>query len=362
MSKRFRLGIFLPGFALLAALAATPDDLRVSGPYTHDNLSVFLVHRAGSAAAHPMTTLQEAMDRKVTVVYETSQVNKLAIENVSDKDVYIQSGDIVKGGQQDRVLSTDLVLPPHSGRVPIDAFCVEPGRWTKRGVEPADSFAASNRVVSGKELKMAVMDKKNQQEVWDKVADTRQSLMVATASPAAASRTAGGTAGGVMGGVIGGVPGGVPAAPQARAMQSTSMQMMLEDNKVVSATAAYTGELAKITAGKDDAVGYVYAINGKIVGADLYGSHGLFQQMWPKLLQASATEAAAEKAKGKAPQSADAAAVKKFLADSERAGAASTKAAGRVTVVKRESAETLVFESQDPKAGVVWLHRSYVVK
>ena len=67
-------------------------------------------------------------------MYETGQVNELAIENVSpDRAVFVQAGDIVKGGRQDRVFSQDLVLKPRSGRVPIDAFCVESGRWRQRG-------------------------------------------------------------------------------------------------------------------------------------------------------------------------------------------------------------------------------------
>jgi hypothetical protein len=33
------------------------------------------------------------------------------VENVSNEAVYIQGGDILKGGQQDRVISNDFVLP-----------------------------------------------------------------------------------------------------------------------------------------------------------------------------------------------------------------------------------------------------------
>ena len=47
----------------------------------------------------------------------------------------MQSGDIVKGGQQDRVLTVSLMLPPKSGRIPIASFCVEQGRWPARGKE-----------------------------------------------------------------------------------------------------------------------------------------------------------------------------------------------------------------------------------
>src|SRR5204862_2923768 len=56
----------------------------------------------------------------------------------------IQSGDIVKGGKQDRAIAFDLLLPPKSGLVSVGSFCCEAGRWTKRGEEEATRFAESN--------------------------------------------------------------------------------------------------------------------------------------------------------------------------------------------------------------------------
>src|SRR5688572_31326248 len=66
-------------------------------------------------------------------VYETSDVNELAVENISRQfDVFIQSGDIVKGGKQDRVLAVSIIIAARSGRVKIESFCVESGRWEKQ--------------------------------------------------------------------------------------------------------------------------------------------------------------------------------------------------------------------------------------
>jgi hypothetical protein len=62
-------------------------------------------------------------------------VNELIVENLSDEEVYIQSGDIVKGGRQDRTLGYDLIVPKKSGKVKITSFCVEHGRWSARGRE-----------------------------------------------------------------------------------------------------------------------------------------------------------------------------------------------------------------------------------
>src|SRR5438552_2906574 len=135
MSNTLAPRISLLGFGLLAFMTAAGDNLQVTGPFTHENLSIYLV-RGKPGAKTKLLPLQEAMAQKKVAVYETGNVSQLSIENLSGEDVYVQSGDIVKGGRQDRVLTTDFVLPAHSGKLPISSFCVEQGRWTKRGAEP----------------------------------------------------------------------------------------------------------------------------------------------------------------------------------------------------------------------------------
>ncbi len=128
-----------------AVLAATTGDLKVSGPYTHKNLEIYLVH--GEDQAKPkreILTLEEALERKQAIVHETGNVGQLTVENLSpDADIYVQSGDIVQGGKQDRVLAADLVLSPKSGKVAIASFCVEQGRWGARGAGDAQGQSST---------------------------------------------------------------------------------------------------------------------------------------------------------------------------------------------------------------------------
>src|SRR5262249_58634887 len=89
---------------------AGPAVARVSGPYTHANLTVFLLHGPDVVAGQKFLTLQEALEQKKAVVHETSQVNELAVENLADDvSLFLQTGDIIKGGKQDRVISFDLL-------------------------------------------------------------------------------------------------------------------------------------------------------------------------------------------------------------------------------------------------------------
>src|SRR5665811_1455941 len=104
---------------------------RISGPYHFENLSLFLLHSPDQLPSGSYDVLQRAMERKVAVVHETGSVGELLIENLGDIDLFIQSGEIVKGGRQDRVLGVDLIVGKKSGRVPIPSFCVEQSRWHK---------------------------------------------------------------------------------------------------------------------------------------------------------------------------------------------------------------------------------------
>ena len=121
--------------------ADSESEHRLSGPLVSENLAVYFIHGKSVAGPVPLT-LAEAIEKDVVRVYETGNVNELAVENQGDEAVFIQAGDIVKGGKQDRSLTVSLVLPPHSERTPIASFCVEPGRWSQRGARTCISSPA----------------------------------------------------------------------------------------------------------------------------------------------------------------------------------------------------------------------------
>jgi hypothetical protein len=136
-------------------VAQTPGTNRISGPLVHENLAVYFIHGSSASGKVPLS-LEEALAGGVVKVRETSSVNQLEIENIGDNEVFVQSGDIVKGGKQDRTLMVSLLLPPHSGSIPIASFCVEEGRWTARGREDARQFSTASASVPSRELKLAM--------------------------------------------------------------------------------------------------------------------------------------------------------------------------------------------------------------
>ena len=102
-------------FALASIALSQAPAYRISQPYSHKNLTIFLIHGKNETSKTNIITLPEALERRIFRVYETGDVNELTVENISKEfDVFIQSGDIVKGGKQDRV--HDLARPGGYGR------------------------------------------------------------------------------------------------------------------------------------------------------------------------------------------------------------------------------------------------------
>jgi ARG/rhodanese/phosphatase superfamily protein len=396
--RAFTAGLFLIVFcaALVVAMTAqaqreqsqTPPapDYAVSGPYTHKNLTIFLLHSAGQSQGPAPLTLQEAMKRKLVVVRETGDVNRLTIQNRSNQDVFVQAGDIVKGGQQDRVLALDLIVPPKSGRIPIDAFCVEQGRWSRRGDEAVTAFSASENILASKDLKIAAKARRSQGDVWANVSKTQEKLAMnmtvtpsATPAPARARRGAGSGAGGPGTGaapqasfsplinqarlaVATTQPSYDPLALVADRASPSSLQLTLE-NKLVKGTANdYIKNLSSIVNGKRDVIGFVFAINGQINSADVYSSNALFAKLWPKMLEASAIEAIAELKDEEKSQPVDVSAIKEFLRESQTGKAEAKKVTARTSVVKSETEKNLFFETRDRSRNGKWVHRNYIIK
>ena len=325
------IGLFINARAQEPAKPTPPSDYRLSGPYTHGNLTVFLVH-GKDQTKKTFLTLQEALAQKKVRVYETKDVNELAIRNLSNQDIYVQAGDIVRGGEQDRMISVDFIVPPRSGRMPIAAFCVESGRWNRRGNEEAGSFSSSENSIALKELKLAAKSAKSQQAVWENVTVAQEKL----------SRN-------------------VSVDVRAPASES-SFELTVENAKVKQTTAAYTSALSGILRNKPDVIGYVFAINGEVNSADIYASRALFVKLWPKLLKASAVEAIAELKQGLDAKPVTDEHVMGFLAESEAPKPATKDVTGRVRVVTKEDDKNVLYETQDRSQKDGWVHRNYIKK
>jgi ARG/rhodanese/phosphatase superfamily protein len=329
------------------AKAETGDDYRLSGPAVHGNLAIYFVHGNSRPGPIPLT-LAEALAKKTIEVREIGQVNELQVENIGGEEIFIQAGDIVKGGQQDRVLSVSLVLKPHSGPLPIASFCVEQGRWSARGTEDVAKFSSANASLPSRTAKIelagpaspqidgadALSVSRRQREIWKSVTDIQGKLT------------------------------GHLGAPVAAESSRTSLQLALENGGLERAQSDYVKALQPLGERDGDIVGYVFAVNGKLNSADIYPSNGLFRKMWPKLLRASATEALTER-NGSAQQTPapPIAEATSFLTSPRDARSVERSAGADGRIEMRESARTLFMEAKPAAAPAsAWVHRNYLAK
>ena len=339
-------------FGTAAGSAFADASQRVSGPHVHENLAIYFIHGTGSDGPVPLT-LAEALAKGRVQVIETGRVNELRIENTGDEEVFVQAGDIVKGGKQDRVLTVSLVLPPKSGEIPIASFCVEQGRWSARGAEDHARFTSATESMPSRRA-MVIMaappsadpqglrpaggpvqrggdTASKQQQMWESIARMQTDL-----SSGLNARV---------------------ASPQS----ATSLQLSLEHAKVKEAQAAYVAALEASGLQDDDVLGYIVAINGKTASANVYPSNALFRKMWSKQLAASVTEAIGERqASADVPAAPTTAVAREFLTEAERGSAQERETALRMRQETRDSDEALYNETRS--AAGKWLHKNYLRK
>ena len=266
------------------------DVYGLSGPRSRANLAVYLLHDphapAGDLGCLSLEEAQKSGAVRVTEKAEGAEVNELQVENTGDQPVYLQAGDTVKGGQQDRTIGVDFVLPAKSGKRTVDAFCVEPGRWTVRTaagqqagamVGAAFSLAEAPTPVATREQKLAVRLSKSQEQVWAAGRQVNGDLKAKVSTSSA-------------------------GLGFARVLEEpkNSFVEAVEDPAVAKKLDETVAALSNLLDGQPDAVGAAFCINGKVQSVEIYQAAGLFRKLWPKLLRAAAVEALASSPQGEA--------------------------------------------------------------
>jgi hypothetical protein len=389
------VGLYLAEFAFSADRPkeeVRAGELRLSGPYRHDNLTVFLIHGPDQFSTAKLLTLAEAVEQNRAVVHETGVATELQVENLSDQELFVPSGEVVKGGKQDRLITYDLLLPPKSGKVTVVCSSVEQGRWESRGRESADRFSTASAPAPSKNLKLAGS--------VSTVGGFPGGFPGGGGSPPIAVFTScsgipfggfnlngfqnggfnnGGFNNGFQGLNVGGFrsgQGGVwvevtvlqaklssRTGTEVRARESpSSLPLTLEHPKVQAAVKGYTDKLAGAPADARDVIGYAFAVNGEIYSAEVYAGNDLFRKLWPRLLKANAVEALAE-AEVEAPfQLAGAEEVQQLLLGTEKVDPVEKSATPRVRVLQRETGTTLLLETRDREHQDRWVHKVYLTK
>ena len=280
------------------AFAGPPDHAayKVLPPIVRKNLAIFPIVASRSYDTSQLLTLDEGIRSGQVTISENgaqpallhpgqslpprsrgAEVNRLVLYNNSPKPLLLLAGEIVTGGQQDRVISSDRIVPAKAGPIDLSVFCVEPGRWT--GAKP--SFGSMSMQMAQPTVRAPAMADRNQALVWDNVHKSNQN---AEARMQAA-----------------GVAGVISSSSYAKVFASPPLQKALSDYEGSPNGQAILHDLRE-----KGAAGVVVAVNGRILWADLFASSDLLERYWPKLMGSYAAEALTQASGATSPNATDA--------------------------------------------------------
>lgn len=237
------------------------DKTANASAYQYGNLRLYPIRANDSfVKAHnnlgKYVTLEQALKNGKIEVTETGSssnsgtVNELYVKNVSSDTIMILSGEVVQGGKQDRMIAQDVILYPRQERRKVNVYCVEHGRWQPKadGKNFKEYYS-----VSSNEVRKAGTVSKNQQEVWEKVAD-------ATSKNSAPSST------------------GTLAALKSSGTYTADLKK-------------YSDHFEKVLITEKDVIGFVAVSGDRILGCDMFATHAMFTDHYAGLINSYATEA-----------------------------------------------------------------------
>ncbi len=311
------------------------DGITINDPQTEQNLSLFILTGKEMVSGKSYNTLSEAMNTKQVIVNETGSVNELSIDNNSDDYVFIHSGDIVKGGKQDRTISYDIIIPPKTKDVPLESFCVEQGRWQQRAGETVASFSSNTKMLSSRDLKLAAKHVNSQGLVWSKVSEQNAILNEKLSARNGYD------------------------IDITENESNSSLQLALESEELVKSKDSIY-EKFKDLINTPDAIGYAYAINGEIYAVEVYNNKQLFNDLWDKILESVIVEAISKEGEEVAPEKNK----KEVLTYMEEVKANDKKTSKKLnSITKFNTIENkngnIVFSTEDLKKQN-WIHKSYM--
>jgi hypothetical protein len=363
---------FLFFFLLCAApVFASPDSLVVREPKTFGPLTIWMIE-SDNTFHHRYLTLEEALQSGSAVIHENNS-QRLWIENRSDTDLYIQSSDLIKGGQQDRMVESDMIVPAHDTSLDLNVYCIEHGRSTKRGDEPIETFSASHWMAPLSHTRLVTQHALTEQLLTPHVGgftapDTNELNLLRSLESLpqpfgyidAAQEAVWNDVSNVQSDLTSILKDSV-----TRNASPTSLALTLENNSLADREHATVKKFDDLANDDDHSVGFVYAINGTLVGAERYGSHELFAAMWPKLLRSITAEAIIErptgiKEGGNTPPSVEQ--VQQLLDVSANGRSARQQVNERTLLVASKSDVSYFFETFDNKYGGSSLHSSSIAR
>lgn len=238
--------------------------LKVTGPYTHKNLSMYLIH-GDSHDSTDYATLTEAMAKRRVTIRETDEetISELLISYTGSDPLFLQEGDRITGGNQDRILVTSLVVPPQSKNIKVPTMCIERDRWSE-GTNGKFFESTDNKALAPKSVRSAAKGEKSQGKVWKEVENSKAQYARFFLRR--------------MGGKV------------YAGSSSLNTELDAPEARKISDTA--TRSLGGVLKNNLDSLGVAIVMDGRIEEVNIYPGHRLLAKLYPRIVQSYAVDAA----------------------------------------------------------------------
>jgi hypothetical protein len=278
----------------------TIENVELGAPVKHEGLIMCPLSQQ-ERAERDYLTLDEALAAGVASVTEVSQggsVPELLFRNRGEKAVFLLDGEELVGAKQNRILNISILAPAHKDTV-IPVSCVEAGRWSHKRPDfttaPRAQFSES-RARRSADVSADIMTsggrRSNQGQVWEDISVKMASL-------------------------------GSHSPTQAVEEAFVDHEAALDD--FVKRMQASAGQ-----------VGAVFAIGGRIVGAELFDCQETCRALLPKIIRSYALDAIDPRYAANQPL--DAEAPRRFLRKIAAAPTSEAAAVGEGTDVRFDNA------------------------
>jgi hypothetical protein len=242
-------------------LEAMLQSAEIGAPWQYEGITIFPVKLRPVRSFDDVLTMENALANGILSINEigSGDVNQVVAQNRSNRYIYLMAGQAIGGAKQDRIVSDDTLLAPHS-RVEMGVWCVEQHRWTEGTVFKSGNFAASPAV------RNRAAQTRSQSHVWAEVAKVQ-----------AANQA--------------------PAGSLGTVNRDINVQRRLQPAKQ---------HYESLPQADKDTCGVMVANGSQWLAVDIFYEPTLFKRLWPELLDSYLVDARSKTILGWTPSRRDA--------------------------------------------------------
>lgn len=116
-----------PAQAVKNVVTQTIQGLVIGAPVRVRNMTLYPISSPQAKVGQEYVSLESAAASNEVEVSETERASQVMIKNKSAHDITLLCGEILTGGEFDRVVVSDMVVPAKSSQT-VPVYCVEPSR------------------------------------------------------------------------------------------------------------------------------------------------------------------------------------------------------------------------------------------